>query len=170
MKWIDVDRIRNEYQDELRRYVARKARNKSEVEDIVQEVFLRLRRVKEAREPLALLWVIARRLIIDRHRRKEQQDRFSRIEGATPGERATEDPFEAGSALHRQIDFEAALQKAALAHPRNFAVFQAFREGRTAREIGEMLGLKGNSIYRARDRFIALISKFLGTSSGRRNK
>ncbi len=64
--------VRQEMYDRLRAFIARRVSNQAEVEDITQEVFLRIhRRIEGLKDPHRLLsWVyqITRRVIIDHYR------------------------------------------------------------------------------------------------------
>lgn len=65
-----------EFHTTLRRYLARRLPNPEDVDDVLQDVFLRVTRnrdaLEQASEPLAWLHTVARTAVIDHHRRQRK--------------------------------------------------------------------------------------------------
>ena len=68
---LDVETIKR-YADGLRRFIYAKSRDPQDVDDVAQEVwkrFLEIDTEEAIREPLALLFTIAKSVLVDRERR-----------------------------------------------------------------------------------------------------
>lgn len=129
---------------QLRRFLGARLRHAADVPDLVQEVYLRLLRLKDheaIRNPQAYLYTIANHVL---HQHSLRQ-------AVTP---ATMDPLEVVDALQSntapdpsdEADIEQRIHAMGLAlearSPRAYAVFIMYRcEGLTLRQIGERLGV-----------------------------
>ena len=76
-----------EFRDQLSRYVAKRLGNPADIEEVLQDVFLRVVRneaaLGKARAPLAWLYTVARSVLIDHYRK---QGRTPRARTGTTGE------------------------------------------------------------------------------------
>jgi RNA polymerase sigma-70 factor, ECF subfamily len=74
---MDTETIWFEVQERLRAFIARRVANEPEVDDILQEVFLRMHRridgLKDPRRLLSWIYQITRHAIIDHYRMPERQ-------------------------------------------------------------------------------------------------
>ena len=71
-----VEALHREYQGELSRFIRSKIKSNEDVEEIVQEVYLRIARLNKPRHienPRAFLFKTAQNVIIDRYRRNNAQ-------------------------------------------------------------------------------------------------
>ena len=126
--------------------------NRSESEDAVQEVFIRLWRTADrfdAERAKLVTWVmlIARRHMIDRLRRKQTrpttQDYVSDPMGDGPNQ--TEDPTEIRAELRGRMERLSELQKEVVTR----TYFQGFTLKETAEQLGAPLGTVKSALSRA---------------------
>lgn len=136
--------LNSAHSNELRRFLSLRLRNPADVPDLVQEIYLRLLRLKDyeaIRNPQAYLYTIASHVL--------HQDALRRASAPT-----TMDPLEVVNALRsegsddpaEEADAERrleALARALEAHsPRAYAVLVMYRcEGLTLKQIGQRLGV-----------------------------
>lgn len=129
---------------QLRRFLLARMRHAADVPDLVQEIYLRLLRLKDheaIRNPQAYLYTIASHVL----------HQYALRRAVTP---ATMDPLEVVNALQShtapdpsdEADIEQRVQAMGLAleacSPRAYAVFIMYRcEGLTLKQIGERLGI-----------------------------
>jgi RNA polymerase sigma factor (sigma-70 family) len=172
LKWTSVCQLIVKHRRHLRMYILSKVRDPGDADDVEQEVSLHLLRAGPPRDPLALLRIIAKRVIADQRRKQGLRDHapLSEADDVTPAAVAMARHHEEESIRDARIDLDKALQEVGRTYWLGCAVFMAFYAGYTAKEIGREMGLKAKDVYRLRDRTIARFRKFLGTSSGRRDK
>lgn len=73
----DVESAYADFRQSLRRFIARRVRHADDVDDVLQEVFVRVTRNRDALaragEPLAWLHAVARSAVVDHHRRNARR-------------------------------------------------------------------------------------------------
>ncbi len=146
MLQVDTDQVWRALSTDLRRYVARRAGNTADVDDLVQDVFERVYAARDSlRDDLPLQpWVftVAHNVVIDHLRRKRPPQA-----GSDPDERA--DPLDLE---RRHVDAElASFRKAmgtwladairGLPEPYREAVARVDVEGESQRDVATALGL-----------------------------
>lgn len=150
---------------ELRRFLASHLRNASaDVPDLVQEIFLRLLRIKDReaiRNPQAYLFTVASHVLY-----QHALQRSTRPEVMNPLEVAAE--FDRGTAPDPadELDIKQRLEKVdrdlSQISPRAYAALIMYRgEGMTLMEIGERLGVSHSSVRRDLVRAIAYCNQRL---------
>jgi RNA polymerase sigma factor (sigma-70 family) len=138
------DAIEKAHSSELRRFLATRLRNPADVQDLIQEIYLRVLRLKDhetIRNPQAYLYTIAKHVLYQYGLRR----------AAAP---VTMDPLHVVNALQSTIGddpadevdierrIEALERSLAKESPRAYAVFIMYRcEGLTLKQIGERLGV-----------------------------
>ncbi len=136
-----------ELEGRLRPYVARRVASPCDVDDVVQEVFVRIHRGADRLDDSESFggWVyrIAERAVVDHRRTRARHPLVGGVEvddsfGASTGEPET-DP--AGDALQRELAECVVLFVAMLPSPYREAIVLTEIEGRTQREAAEMLGV-----------------------------
>jgi RNA polymerase sigma factor (sigma-70 family) len=139
-----LSEIEKAHSGELRRFLATRLRNRADVSDLIQEIYLRLLRLKDheaIRNPQAYLYTIARHVLHQHALRR----------AAAPD---TMDPLQIVNALQAsvgddpadEVDIERRLEalgrSLAAEAPRAYAVLVMYRcEGMTLKQIGERLGV-----------------------------
>lgn len=139
-----LTRVEKAHSLELRRFLSLRLRNPADVQDLVQEVYLRLLRLKDheaIRNPQAYLYTIASHVL--------HQDALRRASAPE-----TIDPLDVVNAVRsegpddpaEEADVERRLEGLALAleahSPRAYAVLVMYRcEGLTLKQIGQRLGV-----------------------------
>lgn len=131
---------------QLRRYLAKHLRNRADVPDVTQEVYLRLLRVErpgEIRNPEAYLLTIAGHLVYEHTVRQSSAPTLIELEDAPVEFRWTdEDPSER-AAVHQR--FEAFERTVSRLSPRmRTTLLMHRRDGFSLDEIGEQLGISRN--------------------------
>lgn len=160
-----VETLEQAHGRELRRFLASHLRNASaDVSDLVQEIFLRLLRIKDheaIRNPQAYLFTVASHVL---HQHALQ--RSTRPEIMNPLEVAAE--FDRGTAPDPadELDIKQRLDRVdrdlTQISPRAYAALVMYRgEGMTLMEIGERLGVSHSSVRRDLVRAIAYFNKRL---------
>jgi len=126
----------------LRRFVARRVRNRADIADIVQEVFLRLLRVpnqESIRSPEAYLFTVARHVAQQHLLREAATPHTSELEDMLVEPAGEADPALEVSAQECVVELEQALQDLT---PKARAVFLLhWRDGLTLDEIAGRLGV-----------------------------
>lgn len=136
--------VEKTHSHQLRRFLLARLRHAADVPDLIQEIYLRLLRLKDheaIRNPQAYLYTIASHVL----------HQYALGRAVTP---ATMDPLEVVDALQSQTapdpcdeaDIEQRVRAMGLAleafSPRAYAVFIMYRcEGLTLKQIGERLGV-----------------------------
>jgi RNA polymerase sigma factor (sigma-70 family) len=139
-----LSEIERAHSGELRRFLATRLRNRADVSDLIQEVYLRLLRLRDheaIRNPQAYLYTIARHVLHQHALRR----------AVAPD---TMDPLQVVNALHanvandpaEEVDIERRVEalgrSLASESPRAYAVLVMYRcEGMTLKQIGERLGI-----------------------------
>jgi len=139
-----IHSIENAHNAELRRYLAARLRNRAELPDLIQEVYLRLLRLKNhesIRNPQAYLYTIARHVLhqyaLRRAATPETMDPLDVVNSLQSV--ASEDPAEEADIEQRIERLGEALREHS---PRAYAVLIMYRcEGMTLKQIGERLGV-----------------------------
>lgn len=130
----------------LRRYLAARVRNRADVPDLAQEIYLRLLRVErpeEIRNPEAYLFTIATNLIYEHTARQAALPSTVEIGDVTDDLRA-EEPDPATQAATRQR-FEALERAIDRLSPRMRTTLLVHRrDGFSLEEIGSLLGISRN--------------------------
>lgn len=141
-----------EHENLLLRYLRRRLRRREDPHDLAQEVYLRLLRIKEddqvmrIRDPMAYVYVVARRVIADwhtapHHRIRENEVSLDEVQdeiaaAADPTDRLLSDPAERlarQQLVERVFDRLPPIQKAALLYH--------IRDGLPFKEVAKRLNL-----------------------------
>jgi RNA polymerase sigma-70 factor (ECF subfamily) len=129
----DTAGVFGEFQRRLRAFVARRVRNAADVEDVVQETFLRIHRnlAQVRRDERLAAWVfqVARSALADHYRRQRPRTDVSEDREREP----SEDPEDAGAAPANELE-----ELAACLTPMIESLPRADRE---AIELSEIAGL-----------------------------
>jgi RNA polymerase sigma-70 factor (ECF subfamily) len=125
--------IFEEYSGRMRAFIASRSNNRSDVEDMTQEIFLRFYSLRQGREidhPLGYLYRIALNLMIDRSRRRSPLNHAIEIDDVSESVLSTKPRQEEA---RRAVDLQCAYQ-AALAElsPRCAQVFRLRRHNEMA--------------------------------------
>lgn len=143
---LDITSVRR-YRQELHRYLLRRSRRPQDVDDLAQEVYLRLLRhdsTKCVHKPLAYLYGIASHVIAD-YMDDSKQERERLSDGADePTEGSWVMPDDLGDQLNLQQQIERAL---AQLPPRHAAVLLAHKYcGLSYEEVAAELGLSIHTV------------------------
>ncbi|MEJ0037806.1 MAG: RNA polymerase sigma factor [Gammaproteobacteria bacterium] len=130
----------------LRRYLAARVRNRSDVPDMAQEIYLRLLRVErpgEIRSPEAYLFTVATHLIYEHSVRQAAAPPLVELDDLAQELRAENDDLTAQAAVQQRFD---ALERAiARLSPRmRTTLLMHRRDGFSLEEIGNKLGISRN--------------------------
>jgi RNA polymerase sigma factor (sigma-70 family) len=138
----DPDSSLAPHYEELRRYFRKRVSSQHEADDLTQEAYVRVfgRKKSDAiKEPIRLLYRIARNLLIDRSRRAQTRPKMASFDQETEIAQATPSP-----AMMAQVQDELAILRAAVANlpERCQEVFILSRfEGLSYAEIATRLGI-----------------------------
>jgi RNA polymerase sigma factor (sigma-70 family) len=143
---LDITSVRH-YRQELHRYLLRRSRRPQDVDDLAQEVYLRLLRhdsTKCVHKPLAYLYGIASHVIADyMDDSKQERERLS-DSGDEPAEGSWVTPDDLGDQLNLQQQIERAL---AQLPPTHAAVLLAHKYcGLSYEEVAAELGLSIHTV------------------------
>jgi RNA polymerase sigma-70 factor (ECF subfamily) len=149
---MDHDEIRDhflavydQYADDIFRFCALKVSNRETAQDIAQETFMRfwqqLRQGADVKSERALLYTIARNLVIDWYRRRREQSLDA----------MTDEGFEFASDDHGSITDHAQLREVLeaikdLDEPSREALTLRYVEGFSPREIAALSGETANAV------------------------
>lgn len=152
----DIEQV---YGRELRRFLASRVRNASaDVPDLVQEIFLRLLRIKDheaIRNPQAYLFTVASHVI-----REHTLRQSARPESMDPLDVASHLQSAVAADPADELDFRQRLEKVnqdlGKVSPRAYSILVMYRcEGMTLMEIGEQLGVSHSTVRKYLTRAIA---------------
>lgn len=153
------------YAQELRRYLQRRVGRPQDVDDLAQEVYLRLLRwgdEKVIEKPLQYLYGIAAHVIADfRMAVSRSPAAFSDVELTDLAECPADD---ATDAMHESLDIERRLTEALGKLPATYAaiVIGFHHEGLTYEEIGARLNLSAHTVHKYLTRARAQLRLLLG--------
>ena len=161
----DVLATLRDHEGPLRAYLARRLRNRHEVDDYVQDVYVRVlssRSTKKVESWRGFLLRIASNLLIDRKRRDDVRRRDDHIPVETEGDFVDEHGHSPERTLLAKEEL-ATLSKALDAlDPRTRTVFLAVRlEGLSLREAGARVGVDDKAAARMVERAVALAARHL---------
>ncbi len=161
----DVVSVLRSHEGPLRAYLARRLRNRHEVDDYVQDVYVRVlssRSTKKVESWRGLLLRIASNLLIDRNRRDTVRRRDDHIQVEAEGDLLDENGHSPERTLLAKEEL-ATLSKALDAlDPRTRTVFLAVRvEGLSLREAGARVGVDDKAAGRMVERAVALAARSL---------
>jgi RNA polymerase sigma-70 factor, ECF subfamily len=137
--------VYDQYGDDIFRFCAMKISSRETAQDITQEVFMRfwqqIRTGTDVKNERALLYTIARNLIIDWYRRRKEQSLDAMTDGG----------FEFASDDHGSIADKAQLREVLdtikeLDEPSREALTLRFVEGFSPREIAALSGESANAV------------------------
>ena len=154
---------------ELRRFLAARLRNSADLPDLVQEIYLRLLRLKDyeaIRNPRAYLYTIAGHVLHEHRLRHagtsdttDSLDAMGSLQAAAPDNPAEEADIERRmEALGRSLEEHS---------PRAYAVLIMYRcEDLTLKEIGQRLGISSVMAHKYLVRAIRYCDEHLRTERG----
>ena len=163
----DVAGLMRDHDGPLRAYLARRLRNRHEVDDYVQDVYVRVlstRSTKKVESWRGFLLRIASNLLIDRNRRDTVRRRDDHIPVEAEGDLLDENGHSPERTLLAKEEL-ATLSKALDGFdPRMRTVFLAVRiEGLSLREAGARVGIDDKAAARLVERAVALAARSLLT-------
>jgi RNA polymerase sigma factor (sigma-70 family) len=142
-----VSDLASQHGRRLRQYLSARLRNRSDVPDIAQEVYLRMLRVErpgEIRSPEAYLFTVATHLVYEHTVRQSAAPPVIEIEDVTEALSAEEEADPAAQAATQQR-FEALERVVRRLSPRiRTTLLMHRRDGFSLDEIGEQLGISRN--------------------------
>lgn len=131
---------------QLTRYLTKHLRNRADVPDVTQEVYLRLLRVErpaEIRNPEAYLLTIAGHLVYEHKVRQSSVPPVIELEAAPEEFQTTEEDLSGTAAMHQRFEaFERAVRR--LSPRMRTTLLLHRRDGFSLQEIGEQLGISRN--------------------------
>jgi RNA polymerase sigma-70 factor (ECF subfamily) len=141
-----VAELASEHGRRLRRYLARRLRNRADVPDVAQEVYLRLLRVErpsEIRSPEAYLFTVATNLVYEHTVRESATPASIELEDATAELASPEpDPTDRVAVQQRFDKLERAVGR--LSPRMRTTLLLHRRDGFSLDEIGAQLGISRN--------------------------
>jgi RNA polymerase sigma factor (sigma-70 family) len=161
----DVAGLLRDHDGPLRAYLARRLRNRHEVDDYVQDVYVRVlssRSTKKVESWRGLLLRIASNLLIDRKRRDTVRRRDDHIPVEAEGDLLDENGHSPERTLLAKEELATLSQALEALDPRVRTVFLAVRvEGLSLREAGARVGVDDKAAARMVERAVALAARSL---------
>lgn len=155
---LDVETI-EQCADDLRRFIYGKSRNPQDVDDVAQEVwrrFLEMDTQEAIREPLAMMFTIAKSVLVDRGRKISRYRRhFSEATDAdmhVPSEKM-EDRVEEDLCIHQRV--KEVLAEISPTHAAALILHK--RDGYSREEVAEKLGLRPDTVKKYLGKALAQI-------------
>ncbi len=161
----DVLTMLRSHEGPLRAYLARRLRNRHEIDDYVQDVYVRVlssRSTKKVESWRGFLLRIASNLLIDRKRRDDVRRRDDHIPVETEGDLLDEHGHSPERTLLAKEELAALSQVLDTLDPRTRTVFLAVRlEGLSLREAGARVGVDDKAAARMVERAVAKAARRL---------
>lgn len=138
------------YQCELHRFLMRRMRRRDDVDDLKQEIYIRLLRMNEEeviREPLAFLYTVAANAVSD-HSIAERKHHQLRVDDAAVADWAENPALAIPDDIADRVSLDRQLRKALAELPRlqAEALILHYQEGLYRDEIAKRLGLSPKSV------------------------